>query len=128
MNYSEFLMANLMMAMPIKENLLGYDQIYPMAKEWYQLFSGSRFDDENKSEYECIQDFIDWRVNNEKEIEEALRKRESELNHMQDAVDDFITYFSSDEDMRKRMRSCIPDWIDTFDHDYANRQITDLIG
>ena len=130
MNYSEFLMANL-----IKEEFpefknLEYDrlhELYEKAKEWYDLFSGSRFDNKLMSEYHCIEEFISWRIHKSKEIEKALEKREKEIQYMTDAVDDFITYYSSDEDMRKKMRKCLPDWVDTFDHDYAKRQITDLI-
>lgn len=127
MNYSEFLMANLMLELVPESKDLGYDGLFEKAKEWYKLFSGSRFDNELTSEYHCIEEFIYWRLHKSKEIEKALEKREKEIQHMTDAVDDFITYYSSDEAERKKMRKCISDWVDTFDNDYYNRQITDLI-
>ena len=104
MEYGAFVVAQLLQEMSESHKDLAYDYLYEDAIKIYNGFKGSTYDDSNKSEYDCIQSYLLHIVN----------KKQKELQHMLDAVDDFISLWTSDIELQKRMRKfALEDWIPT---------------
>lgn len=102
MEYGAFVVAQLLQEMSQSHKDLAYDYLYEDAIKVYNMFKGSTYDDPNKSEYDCIHSYLLYIVN----------KKEKELQHMLDAVDDFISLWTSDVELQKRMRNfASEDWI-----------------
>lgn len=57
MNYSEFLFTQLLRANSTRFNEMEYDLLYRYG-QYYSCFEGSEFDDEERGEYECIENFL----------------------------------------------------------------------
>lgn len=57
MNYSEFLFTQLLRANSKRFDEMEYDLLYKYG-HYYSSFEGSTYDDEDKGEYECIEEFL----------------------------------------------------------------------
>jgi hypothetical protein len=104
MEYGAFVVAQLLQEISPSHKDLAYDYLYSDAIKIYKDFEQSFYNDSNKSEYDCIHSYLLYIVN----------KKQKELQHMLDAVDDFISLWTSDIELQKRMREfASEDWIHT---------------
>jgi len=57
-SYPIFVMSQLTIANGIIDNDLPYDEIWPLANQHYHAFRNSKYNDENRSEYDCMMEYI----------------------------------------------------------------------
>lgn len=60
--YSIFLMVELARALNVIDRKLEYDLTWEKAQDLYTDFEGSDYNDSDKGEYECIEDFLENEV------------------------------------------------------------------
>ena len=103
MEYGAFLMAQLLQEISEPSANLEYDYLYEEANRIYKDFLASEYNDNNRSEYDCINEFLRAR------IKENIGKVQSIANE----VDEYISFYTSDEKERFKMRLVMGEWIAT---------------